>query len=153
MRMRIYLCTGDIVQPGTNIVQQRLVLSLDWRKMAATSQTTLSLYFSGDGTSIGEKRLPPTAGRNSGASKHRRTGIDPSWASDFPWLVISEDDCGEQGMLCRICCKTNCRPVRAPLGKAVWVEVPCKTIAQRSLKEYLESSCHKEAMRVKNSRV
>ena len=82
----------------------------------------------------------------------RRTGIDPSWASDFPWLVISENDCGEQGMLCSICCKTNCRPVRAPLGKAAWIEVPCKTITRQSLKEHLESSCHKESMRMESTR-
>ena len=55
-----------------------------------------------------------------------------SWASDFPCLVISEDDCGEQGMLCSICCKTNCRPVQALLGKAVWIEIPCKTITRQS---------------------
>ena len=122
------------------------------RRMAATSQTTLSIYFGGAATSIREKRPPPTTGRNPGASKHRRTGIDLSWVSDFRWLVISEDDCGEQGMLCSICCKTNCRPVRAPLGKAVWVEVPCKTITQQSLKEHLESSCHKEAMRMESTR-
>ena len=122
------------------------------RRMAATSQTTLSIYFGGAATSTGEKRPPPTTGRNPGASKHRRIGIDLSWASDFPWLVISEDDCGEQGMLCSICCKTNCRPVQAPLGKAVWVEVPCKTITRQSLKEHLESSCHKEAMRMESTR-
>ena len=99
-----------------------------------------------------KKRPPPTTQRNPVASKLRRTGIDPSWARDFPWLVISENDCGEQGILCSIYCKTNRRPVRAPLGKAVWVEVPCKTTTRQSLKEYLESSCHTEAMRVESTR-
>ena len=122
-------------------------------RTAATSQMTLLLCLGETTTSTGEKRPPPTAGRNPGASKHRRTGIDPSWASNFPWLVISEDDCGEQGKLCSICCKTNCRPVRVPLGNAVWVEVPCKTITRQSLKGHLESSCHKEAMCVESSRV
>ena len=98
------------------------------KKMAATGQTTLSLHFSGAATSTGEKRPPPAAGRNLGASKHRRTGINPSWVSDFLWLVIFEDDCGEQGKLCSICCKTNCRLVRVLLGKVVWVQVPCMTI-------------------------
>ena len=25
-------------------------------------------------------------------SKHRKTGIDPRWASDFPWLVIVDSE-------------------------------------------------------------
>ena len=62
----------------------------------------MAFYFGGTATSVGEKRPPPTAGRIPGASKHRRTGNYPSWTSDFPWLVISNNDCGEQGMLCRL---------------------------------------------------
>ena len=136
------------------VAQYHSCLVLSHKKMAATcvtGQTTLLLYFVGVAPLTGEKRPPPTTRRNPGASKHRRTGIDLSWASHYPWLVISEDDCGEQGMLCSICCKTNCRPIRVPLGKAVWVEVPCKTITQQSLKEHPESSCHKEAMHVESS--
>ena len=25
-------------------------------------------------------------------SKHRKTGIDPRWASDFPWMVIVDSE-------------------------------------------------------------
>ena len=60
----------------------------------------MAFYFGGTATSVGEKRPPPTAGRIPGTSKHRRTGSDPSWTSDFPWLVISDNDCGEQGICC-----------------------------------------------------
>ena len=55
-------------------------------------------------------------------------------------------------MLCSTYCKTNCRPVQAPLGKAAWIDVPCKIITRQSLKEHVQS-CHKEAMRVESSRV
>ena len=63
-------------------------------RMAATSQTTVDLFWWSNYIvhQLEKKRPPPTAGRNPGALKHQRTGINPSWASNFPWLVISEDD-------------------------------------------------------------
>ena len=97
----------------------------------STSQTT------------GEKIPAPNTGKDPGASKHQKTGIDPSWTIDFPWLETTEDDSGELGMWCSHCRKSNCRPKRAPLGKAAWIEVPCKTITRQSLRDHLESSCHK----------
>ena len=45
---------------------------------------------------------------------------------------------------------SNCRPVRVPLSKAVWIG---KTPTRQSLKEHLESTCHKEALRMESSRV
>ena len=99
------------------------------------AQTTISFFgkevaasISASGHSTGEQR---PAQSDPGASKHRKTGIDPSWVLDFPWLETSDDvmvspKCGG---LCR---KNNCRPKRAPLGKAVWIEVPCKTITRQS---------------------
>ena len=121
------------------------------------AQTNITLYFGGPSTSnsreySGEKRAAPTEETRPSASKHRKTGVDPSWSNDFTWLETSFDESGEPGMWCRLCRDTDCRPKRAPLGKAVWIEVPCKTITRQRLNEHLESSCHKEAMCVESSR-
>ena len=129
------------------------------------AQTNITLYFGSQSTSpstsvsressrdretrtasSGEVRVDPAA------SKHRGTGIDPSWKNDFPWLETSFDESGEPEMWCSLCKDTSCRPKRAVLGKAAWIEVPCRTITRQRLTEHLESDCHKEAMRVTSSR-
>ena len=129
------------------------------------AQRNITLYFSGPSTSTSasvshenstETRAAPLEGVRTGvnpsASKHRKTGVDPSWRNDFPWLETSVCESGEPGMWCNLCKEINCRPKRAPLGKAVWIEVPCKTITRQRLVEHLESDCHKEAMRITSSR-
>ena len=124
------------------------------------TQTTISFFFGEEATastSTGhntrEKRPADTSERNPGASKHRKTGIDPSWELDFPWLETSEDANGEPEMWCSLCRNNNCRPKLAPLGKAAWIEVPCKTITRQSLRDHIESNCHKEAMRLESTRI
>ena len=62
-------------------------------------QTKISFYFGGNPSpstsqSLGEKRLPACPG----ASKHRKTGIDPSWMDDFPWLELGDEIGGETVM-------------------------------------------------------
>ena len=102
------------------------------------------------GHRTGEKRPAPN---DPGASKHRKTGIDPSWVLDFPWLETSGDANGEPKMWRSLCRKNNCRPKKAPLGKAAWVEVPCRTITRQSLRDHIESTCHREAMRLESSHI
>ena len=60
---------------------------------------------------------------------------------DFPWLETSDDTHGELEMWCSLCRKNNCRPKRAPLEKAVWIKMPCKTITRQSLSDHIESNC------------
>ena len=36
----------------------------------------------------------------------------------------------------------KCRPKRAPVGVAAWVEVPCKVITWQSLTEHSQSNCN-----------
>ena len=80
------------VCPRDHVVAQYhsclMFLSTTMTATGNTSQTTSSLYFGGAATSTGEKRTPPTTGRDPVALKHRRPGIDPSWTNH-----------GEQGML------------------------------------------------------
>ena len=105
----------------------------------AMSQATLSFYFGQEaaaststGLSTGEKRPAQTSDTesNPGASKHRKTGINPSWKLDFSWLETTYDTNGKPEMWCTLCRNNNCEPKWAPLGKAVWIEVPCKTITR-----------------------
>ena len=70
------------------------------------------------------KRCPEDGA--GGRSKHRKTGIDPKWTSDFPWMIVSDGE-GE-GMMCALCRKHNRRPRKVPVGKAVWVDLPCNRI-------------------------
>lgn len=104
-----------------------------------TQQTTLNFYFGEAGpsnsTSQGRGQKRPAVCPDPGASKHRKSGIDPSWMDDFLWLELREDDIGETGMWCSLCRANNCRPKRAPLGKTAWIEVPCKTITRQGLRE------------------
>ena len=63
-------------------------------------------------------------------SKTRRTGIDPKWHEDFPWILHTDD---RDGMLCSVCRKHARRPRKSIIGKAVWTDVPCRTITQQAM--------------------
>ena len=63
------------------------------------------------------------------------------WVRTFPWV---EEVKGE-GMLCRLCRKHNRRPKKAVVGKITWVDIPCVTITQQSLKKHDTSFSHLEA--------
>ena len=109
-------------------------------------QSSITVYFSGLSTSSEQLREKDQPLLKREVQVHRKTGVDASWTDDFPWLETSIDDSGEPGMWCRLCRNNNCRPKLTPLGKAVWIEIPCKTITRQRLSEHLDSCCHKEAM-------
>ena len=88
------------------------------------------------------KRCPEDGA--GGRSKHRKTGIDPKWTSDFPWMIVSDGE-GE-GMMCALCRKHNRRPRKVPVGKAVWVDLPCKNITRQSLVNHSRSASHQLAV-------
>ena len=78
--------------------------------------------------------------RSSGSrGKHRKTGIDPNWATDFPWMVACDDGAG---MLCSLCRKHNRRPKKVLVGRAIWVDLPCKNLTRQSLVGHGRSACH-----------
>ena len=62
---------------------------------------------------------------SSGQKKHRKTGIDPKWNFDFPWMAVAEEG---EGMLCSLCKKPNRRPKKVLFGRAIWVDIPCKKV-------------------------
>ena len=47
----------------------------------------------------------------------------------------------------------ECRSKQTPLGRAAWIEVPCKTITRQTLSKHIESNCHKEAMSIESIHV
>ena len=71
----------------------------------------------------------------------RQSGFNKDWVRTFPWV---EEVKGE-GMLCRLCRKHNRRPKKAVVGKTTWVDIPCVTITQQSLKKHDTSFSHLEA--------
>ena len=66
----------------------------------------------------------------AGPSKTRRTGIDPKWHDDFPWVLPTED---RDGMLCSLCRKHCRRPRKSIVGKAVWTDEPRRMITRQAL--------------------
>ena len=66
-------------------------------------------------------------------SKMRRTGIDPEWNDDFPWMLSVEDG---TGMLCSLCHKHSRRPKKSVVGKAVWTDTPCQSITRQALMKH-----------------
>ena len=90
-----------------------------------------------------KRKLPSIAINPS--SKTRRTGIDPDWNEDFPWMVSVE---GGTGMLCSLCHKHSRCPKKSADEKAVWTDVPCRLIARQALVKHGQSESHTDAMKM-----
>ena len=80
-----------------------------------------------------------TSSSSGSRGKHRKTGIDPNWAAGFPWMVACDDGAG---MLCSLCRKHNRRPKNVLVGRAIWVDLPCKNLTRQSLVGHGRSACH-----------
>ena len=72
----------------------------------------------------------------------RLSGFNKEWQTSYPWVQVSVDG---QGMFCKLCRKHSRRPKKVPVGKASWVDVPCVTLQQSSLKRHEASQSHNEA--------
>ena len=122
------------------------------------SQSSITTFFSEKSSTCSSSKnldvdLPATRKRpaeSGGSSKHWKTGVDPAWKGEFAWLDTTEDEAGE-GMWCKVCLRMKCRPIRAPFGKAAWIEAPCRTITRQSLVLHQASECHREAIRKETS--
>ena len=66
-------------------------------------------------------------GASTSTAKHRKSGVDPKWKEDFPWLEVSQRD---GGMFCHLCQKQSRRPKKVAVGKATWVDLLCTTKTQ-----------------------
>ena len=59
----------------------------------------------------------------SSQSKFRKTGIDPKWKKDFPWMLQAGNG---QGMICSLCHKHGRRHPQASIGQPIWVDLPAR---------------------------
>ena len=82
---------------------------------------------------------------SSSCAKHRKTGINPKWMEEFPWLLSVDD---ESGMKCSLCRKHSRRPKNAGVGKAPWVDVACKSLTRQSVVKHSKSEVHLSAVRM-----
>ena len=82
-----------------------------------------------------------TSSSSGSRGKHRKTGIDPNWAADFPWMVACDGSMRGAGMLCS-CRKHNRQPKKVLVGKAIWVDFPRKNLTRQSLVGHGRSACH-----------
>ena len=57
-----------------------------------------------------------------------------------------------EGMLCVLVRKHNRRPGKVPVGKAIWVDLPCKNRTRQSLVNHTKSASHQLAVRIEISR-
>ena len=62
----------------------------------------------------------------------------------FPWLLDVEGE----GTLCRLCSKHARHPQKVFVGKTTWVDVPCVTMTQKSLKRHDTSLSHLDAKKL-----
>ena len=81
-------------------------------------------------------------------SKKRRTGIDPTWSEDFPWMVPTNEGLG---MICSLCRRHSRRPKRSVVGKAIWMDVPCQSITRQALVKHSQSESHVEAVKMETT--
>ena len=123
-------------------------------KKRKASQSKLSSFFSlekrqkGESNAAGEEVQSELS--TSVNSKHRKSGFDPAWLKDFPWLetTINNDSGSDNhnGMFCKLCRKHNQRPQRVRQGFAVWVDVPCFNFKRETLKEHEKTNHHNVAV-------
>ena len=80
------------------------------------------------------KHIHSGAGSGSPSSaKQRKTGMDPKWSTNFPWMLVIDDG---QRMLCSLCRKHSRRPRKAGLGRAIWVDLACTSLVKQSLEKH-----------------
>ena len=86
--------------------------------------------------------LEPLAKR--ARSHARQSGFNKAWLTSFPWVEEVEG----KGMLCKLCRKHNRCPQKAVVGKTTWVDVPCVTLTQNSLRRHSVSLSHLDAKKL-----
>ena len=93
------------------------------------------------------KQASSSSSECTSSQKQCTTGIDPAWATEFTWMEI----CGNDGMICTLCRKFSHRPQKCMPGRAVWVDLPCKTIRRASLISHRDSKSHAEAVQMETT--
>ena len=101
-----------------------------------------SAFEDGEGRELDTTSLEPLAKRPR--SHARQSGFNNPWLTSFPWVGVVEG----KGMLCKLCRKHNQRPQKAVVGKTTWVDVPCVTLTQNSLRRHDASLSHLDAKKL-----
>ncbi|XP_078581210.1 zinc finger protein 862-like [Branchiostoma floridae x Branchiostoma japonicum] len=89
----------------------------------------------GDATGPGKRKADAVELEGKTDPKKRKSGIDPTWKKDFPWMKESADG---EGMYCTYCIKHH--PSKA--GVKSWIDVPCTTIERYSLRRHAATTAH-----------
>ena len=63
-------------------------------------------------------------------SHARQSGFNRAWTTSFLWVLEVEGE----SVLCGLCRKHTRHPPKAVVGKTTWVDVPCVTMTQQSLR-------------------
>ena len=92
-----------------------------------------------------KRTADPESSSGSSRSKKRKSGIDSKWSEDFPWILPVENG---EGMMCSLCRKHSRRHPKIPIGRAVWVDLPCKTLQRNSLVKHGQGEPHKLAVKM-----
>ena len=111
----------------------------------AIAQFTRLLQFGPSALKMSKRRSSSRSSSSNPLSKTRRTGIDPAWKDDFPWMTPTEDG---TGMFCSLCRKHCRRPKKSVVGKAVWTDVPCQSVTRQALVKHSWSESHIDAMKM-----
>ena len=61
--------------------------------VVAISITPFSFHFAV--CPMAERRSDDWVSSSNLSGKHRKTGIDPKWATDFPWVEVSDESGGD----------------------------------------------------------
>ena len=61
-------------------------------------------------------------------------------------LSVDTSTDGDGSMLCMLCRKHSRRPKKAVVGRAVWVDVPCRSITHQVLVKHSQSESHDSEM-------
>ena len=73
-------------------------------------------------------------------TKHRDSGFDQAWRTEFTWLHVEEDQDGV-AMFCALCRKHN-----QTTKRMVWIEVLCCLLRKDKLREHQLSKCHMDSI-------
>ncbi|KAK3086416.1 hypothetical protein FSP39_018175 [Pinctada imbricata] len=106
------------------------------KRKTDTSNSTLLAWFGAPSTAQKEAESPSTPKK----SRVRKSGFDPKWMSEFPWLSHAAD---EDGMLCTYCKKYGMQPKN---GSDVWIKNPCMTVTKDCIQRHAKSKMHLDAV-------
>lgn len=125
--------------PRSDTVRRRS----DSNSSATSEEDHDDLVDSSDDSIPGDAMLmsEPSAKR----SKHRKSGFNKKWLTDFPWVI---KDTGGKGMLCSLCRKHSRRPKKSVTGRCAWVDVPCVTLTRNTLSKHELSEAHCDAVKL-----